>query len=1280
MLKTLWRTLLLVMLGALVLAAMAAYVKLTQHQPVENDPLRISVVRDVIWPWQEAELWLDYSGEKGELAPDKKSPLSLLFLLDTSGSMTDDDVRRAKQEIIEFPLNLGNDSSDVEVAVIEFASSARVVTPFTADMRQLAGILESMERNVGVGTQFLAGLSEALTLMSNQGPTTVVMLTDGAAYESNESLRNFYEQQWKPTGNELYMIGIGDMGVLTDSFVALTDDPSRYMIFGQDRGVIPLLFNETALRIVNSGGRYARIELPLAEPLWEWGREAIALGDLATERRRLLPMSTRSDTFAIPILFNRTYRWRMNIEHKIGGILTTLRRPPTLDYVELSGEVYSVQSKSSLMPKVLVISWMMLLLLLLPALLVLFLAFLDWFFRRTPEVVDLNPVPLRKVRRPPPDLPLRSPIAAERIDWSPTLIIGLGKSGREVLSHVQQNIDDSFDTPETRPLLLALDVARDELEADNTERFPGCLGKLSPKQIFMLPPESCALHESVHSIRDSEDPAAVLDLAPYEGMGADALRLTSGTSGEAPLARLALLNDLSAGSESALLKRLVDAMDEWRQIDSKVRSRQILLVAHAKGGVGSGWLTDLLILLRRMVAPNVAQGQSIEINLLLLGDEQPVYDQGLPLDAPILFREFDRLAASGQRPFRHRLANIAGTAEVLLDGDVSARPQDNIFVMLRPASDPQGDYYPAAADAVTLLIDQRRRTGLTYQLQAIKGAEAKRRVVEGRELFTQIAIHNAVFPRSFFATLLHRRLLNLLGGNQVLFSERNRDGVLQMQPIPLEELFSGHAVEDLTNSADAALFKAVSGDCEQLRKTALGTGSLSLECNRLRLDLIETVNSKLHVRELGLAGLADAAKKLGANFDLCTGQLGGSESLSGLTDICNSIQEQALAWIELFFGSQVLKTLEYEAVFSNINGLINQCASDYSDVVESLAEWSRSPSRTLVSPIPGSDIENRKKLDEELDTLLLRFIQNWLGIKSDLNVGLENRCYWELISPGANGRPIAINLVLRGSRVRRYKSTQQDISRFERDLYTEIRLLLDDNPDFHILAMLQQEISNNEDGEEAALIDFSSKLKGELRGDYSALMATIPELQQFQFGKLLAFREQLIQTLQTLTVNAAESVDIVNVKDRNRISVLQTLPLLVPDQPGAMVGSPVHGPEARLKRYAEELANVSGRAEVQLPAAAGIALEDRERLCHFAGLYANGQIVRRENDKLWYIHDKDSLIRLTSMPAQSLADAAAYFVTRTTVDIAIDAGNHTTLEQHHNGDDFVTLLNWLLES
>ena len=1318
MLKILGRTLLLMLAGLAALLLMAAWVRWTQH-PYGNDVLRASAAADVVLPWEQAELWIDYTGAEGQIAPQRSGPSgpsTLLFLFDISGSMSDK-LAAARQAILELRENLTSRSRSPRVGVMGFNNDARILIPFTDASDQLTRQLQQMNPDAGGGTSFIAGLEGALQKLDADGITdaVVVLVTDGQA-ESRGDLRRFYDRRWAGSGNRLFLVGIGTAASIPDSFFGLipavdpndpaTHDPTQYILPATDSNAIGRAFDQVASQIGNALGHKVRLQLPLAEPLWDWAalKEPAKFGE-ARRYLRLNPDPDAPNEFLVANLYARPYQWRVPLEARFGGILRVLQAPPRISYVTVDGRPYRLDpvdtgflEKWVRFPKILVISWWLLLFMFLPALVYFIRARRIWLQRDTsgqrPAIPSRRRYDRYDQHPPPPNLPLRVAPANQRVNWAPGLVIGLGRPGRAVLTHLRQNIADTFDKDQTRPLLLALDVARDELEQGRGECFSGCLERLDQDQVFMLPEESCALHESIHAPRSNpDDPAASLDLTAFRHESVDALRLSNGTQGRGQLARLALLNDLAAGNDSALLQRLQSALASWRQISPEDANRQLILIADVDYGIGAGWLTDLLVLLRRMVAQDERRGQAVEFSLMLLGKGQTRPgdpDALIPLSAPTLFSELDRLSSAGSRPFEHRLANPPEGAAAewpadLLAGRVDRRPHDAAFVLpTLPERGKQRESWAAAADAVTLLLDRERRIELTDRLQALQGVEAEQRADSGRELYTQLSIHSAVFPRSFFRAWLLNLLSRQLAGSQVLFPElKTEDGKLRLSA--LEPDFDGFLDEnpDLPKSA-GPLGQLLLGQSVPEPVPETMPDHLQDAGNELRRKWLDTLNGALRGRTTGLLGLAGLAARIAEQAETRTKHV-ESSLLEEWRRFAHSLNQQCLTWLKLFLGIELPGRHDQKPALTEQSDFLSEQSAELARVIEELEAWGEPDARRMIAPVACEELAQPVHANPKLEKLYTTFLRNWLNVGQDsLAEALADRCYWELTMPGDDGEPIGVNLVLRATEPYRYAPNRAELNRFLKDIARETAAVLDAANDFHALALLAETLGD--DDRDEALQVFVKGLKGDLRGERDALLAALPNLDHIHDPALRDFHGRLVEIFDQTMASAADRVESILVKDRGRISVLQVLPLLRAEasiEPQTVL----HRPERLLSREIKKYEEARHRTGVTLPLALGNALEHRPRLRDFARLYLNGQIARNPLDNLWYASDdKQKPARLTAFAAQTIADAAVWFAQEDAPDV--DLASQPVAEKPYgfesdfkdgSGQDLLEYFKWLAE-
>ena len=163
--------------------------------------------------WDQA--WKDdiIAGEQDKL----NARIDVAFVLDESGSMASNDRRNVRVQVSKNFIDILRNEENVHDrgAVIGFASSARLLSPFTNDHEALKKALDNIRASGG--TSLSAGISLALgqfPLPSVDLPDTddnyetsmkiIVMLTDGAGSYSDTYTQNAIEK-----GVKIYTVGLG---------------------------------------------------------------------------------------------------------------------------------------------------------------------------------------------------------------------------------------------------------------------------------------------------------------------------------------------------------------------------------------------------------------------------------------------------------------------------------------------------------------------------------------------------------------------------------------------------------------------------------------------------------------------------------------------------------------------------------------------------------------------------------------------------------------------------------------------------------------------------------------------------------------------------------------------------------------------------------------------------------------------------------------------------------------------------------------------------------------
>ena len=164
-------------------------------------------------PWNEHTQLLHIGIQGYDLPVAERPPLNLVFLIDTSGSMSD--ANKLPLLVRSFKLLLDSLSDDDTVAIVTYAGSAGMALEPTP-ASESARILASLDRlHAGGSTAGQAGLQQAYALaeqMSDEGEVSrVILATDGdfnVGIHDPEALKDFIAEK-RDSGTYLSVLGFG---------------------------------------------------------------------------------------------------------------------------------------------------------------------------------------------------------------------------------------------------------------------------------------------------------------------------------------------------------------------------------------------------------------------------------------------------------------------------------------------------------------------------------------------------------------------------------------------------------------------------------------------------------------------------------------------------------------------------------------------------------------------------------------------------------------------------------------------------------------------------------------------------------------------------------------------------------------------------------------------------------------------------------------------------------------------------------------------------------------
>lgn len=352
-------------------------------------------------------------------------------------------------------------------------------------------------------------------------------------------------------------------------------------------------------------------------------------------------------------------------------------------------------------------------------LLPLLIALLRWLICRPKIVKESLPPPPNPVSEdPPPPLVkwVREPV------WTPepALIIGLGGSGRTILTQVKKNLLDAGKGKWLDQVqLLLLDSKASQ--RDEQTIFAG--SKLDPAEIVTL---GKPLKDRLN------DPNLTRDAA-YRGWAPVILRTMSdeitntgeSTHGQRGLGRLDLIEDVRQGQESTILRALRDKFTTARNHARTLNNPavhpdrlRVILVGSLAGGLGSGIVFDIAYI-ARLIAQEMNIPEASVLGHLILSDAFANLLEGngssAELNTAAAMRELERFQLAEARAFP-MIYQEGGSAPLdtlvqsllldeiyLYDGDRDPSPLTSKKLEI--------GIFPAIADSITLWLDVASRQG-----------------------------------------------------------------------------------------------------------------------------------------------------------------------------------------------------------------------------------------------------------------------------------------------------------------------------------------------------------------------------------------------------------------------------------------------------------------------------------------------------------------------------------------------------------------------------------------
>lgn len=391
---------------------------------------------------------------------------------------------------------------------------------------------------------------------------------------------------------------------------------------------------------------------------------------------------------------------------------------------------------------------------------------------------------------------------------NPAVIIGLGGTGKWVLTYVKKNLLDTYGghIPDTIRL-LSFDTTQEKVSrAGQQQEEDARVGnvQLDRTEFTYL---GGNIRQVCLDIRDKHAYPYIgswLQASTYlETTDPDAFDIGKGAGQKRPFGRMSIFFDLMSQVQAQLANRIRQAITDVIGANQRESAIEIYIVASLSGGTGAGMVIDVAHLARWFASKSIRTGFAVRGFLALQNTFRSVLTVNqVEANTAAAMRELDRfmLVFDQQYPIVYNpsdpnLSTVYGgqTGKLfdncyLLDAAREKLPLDNLK--------PQYGVYPSIADCITMLLDAS--TGDVYA-QHYKNVNTRIAEVQSRinqPIYSSLGTFSLILPvEDIITTLKYRFAIDLLT-KYLLRVEQQRDEHNQEQTVLVYEGDAAQAALD----------------------------------------------------------------------------------------------------------------------------------------------------------------------------------------------------------------------------------------------------------------------------------------------------------------------------------------------------------------------------------------------------------------------------------------------------------------------------------------------------
>ena len=389
---------------------------------------------------------------------------------------------------------------------------------------------------------------------------------------------------------------------------------------------------------------------------------------------------------------------------------------------------------------------------------------------------------------------------------NPAVIIGLGGTGKWVVTYLKKSLLDTYDgkVPSTIRLLSFDTTSENASKNGESKEEDVRVGdtQLEPGSEFIYLGGN--IYDICRDIRDKNGYPHIgswLQAKDYlSSTNPDAFDISGGAGQKRPFGRMSVFYDLQQNIQSKIFNKITSAIDEVISANQQKTTVEIYVVASLAGGTGAGMFIDIAHLARWFASKRIRSGFAIRGFLALQNTFNTVINTNqVQPNAFAAMRELDRFMLVFDK--RYPIVYNANNPELdtiyggqlgklfdscyLLDASRDTAPLDGVA--------PKYGMYPSIADAITTLLDGS--TGETFTQHYVNVANRIGLVQKelNEPIYSSLGTFKLIIPIEDIITSLTYRFAQDILANYLLNIETVDSGTGQVK---LSLRYDGNAKKD----------------------------------------------------------------------------------------------------------------------------------------------------------------------------------------------------------------------------------------------------------------------------------------------------------------------------------------------------------------------------------------------------------------------------------------------------------------------------------------------------